>query len=274
MKTDATSVLKGRFPEMSTTEPNSPIARANASATPGQDGREQVRKDDVAERREGAGPQRGGGLLHLAVELEQHRLHGPDHERQRHEQQRQQDRRPRERDVHAHGAVRPVEGEQRQPGDDRREREREVDDRVHDPLPGEAVPDQDPRDDRPHHGVDQADRDRDDERQLERRNRLGVGYRLPEAASAGLARLPDERRQREQDDQAQIGGREPDGEPRPGAADSPGPGKSLGASGQLSPPAGAGSSSRSRCASRRTACRPSPSRRATGSRTHPADRGS
>ena len=34
MKTDATSVLYGRFPEISTIEPNSPIARANPSATP------------------------------------------------------------------------------------------------------------------------------------------------------------------------------------------------------------------------------------------------
>ena len=34
MKTDATSVLNGRFPEISTIEPNSPIARAKASATP------------------------------------------------------------------------------------------------------------------------------------------------------------------------------------------------------------------------------------------------
>src|SRR6266545_3034626 len=34
MYTDATSVLNGRFPEISTTAPNSPTARAKASATP------------------------------------------------------------------------------------------------------------------------------------------------------------------------------------------------------------------------------------------------
>ena len=34
MKTEATSVLKGRLPEMSTSAPISPTARANASATP------------------------------------------------------------------------------------------------------------------------------------------------------------------------------------------------------------------------------------------------
>ena len=34
MKTEATSVLNGRFPESSTIEPNSPTARANASAAP------------------------------------------------------------------------------------------------------------------------------------------------------------------------------------------------------------------------------------------------
>ena len=34
MKTEATSVLNGMFPEIRTSEPNSPIERANASAMP------------------------------------------------------------------------------------------------------------------------------------------------------------------------------------------------------------------------------------------------
>ena len=38
---------------------------------------------------EPAGAERRGRLLHLAVELDQHRLHRADDERQRHEQQRQ-----------------------------------------------------------------------------------------------------------------------------------------------------------------------------------------
>ena len=41
----------------------------------------------------GPGAEGGRGLLHLAVQLEQHRLHGAHHERQRHEQQRHADRR-------------------------------------------------------------------------------------------------------------------------------------------------------------------------------------
>ncbi len=54
MYTDATSVLNGMLPEISTTEPNSPIARAKASADAGEDRRQQVRQDDAAEDREAA----------------------------------------------------------------------------------------------------------------------------------------------------------------------------------------------------------------------------
>ena len=58
--------------------------------------------------------ERGGGLLHLAVELEQDRLDGTDDERQRHEEQREDDREPRERDVDAERALRAVAGDQRE----------------------------------------------------------------------------------------------------------------------------------------------------------------
>ena len=83
----------GMFPEIRTTEPNSPTARANASATPeriagSRFGSTMRRK--VANVR---GAERGGRLLHLAVELEQHRLHRAHDERQRHEEQREHDRR-------------------------------------------------------------------------------------------------------------------------------------------------------------------------------------
>jgi hypothetical protein len=42
-----------------------------------------------------------GGLLQLGVELLEHRLHGPDDERERHEHHREHDRGARVRDVHA-----------------------------------------------------------------------------------------------------------------------------------------------------------------------------
>ena len=94
MRTDATSVLNGTLPEISTTEPNSPIARAKPSAVPVEHRGRQVRQDDPAQDRDGRRAERGGRLLHVAVELEQHRLHGADDERQRDEQQGEHDRRP------------------------------------------------------------------------------------------------------------------------------------------------------------------------------------
>ena len=99
MKTDETSVSKGMLPEIRTSEPNSPIARAKASARAGEDRRGEVRQHDAAEDRQRPGAERRRGLLHLGVELEQHRLHRADHERQGHEQQRHHDADARERDA-------------------------------------------------------------------------------------------------------------------------------------------------------------------------------
>ena len=53
-----------------------------------------------------AGAERRGRLLHLAVELDQHRLHRAHDERQRHEQQRQHDADARVGDVDADRARR------------------------------------------------------------------------------------------------------------------------------------------------------------------------
>ncbi len=127
----------------------------NAREDPGQD----VREHDLAERGELARAKRAGRLLELLVELDQHRLHRPDDEGERHERQgdhhcasvnvtlaslvpsdREVDRRP--------GAV---ERHDHEPGNDRRQRERQVDDRVDDRLAGERVPHEHPRDDRPEH---------------------------------------------------------------------------------------------------------------------------
>ena len=128
MKTEATWVLNGRLPEISTTEPNSPSARAKASAVARQDRRAAGSAGRSAGRSSSRRrPSERGRLLHLGVELEQHRLHGAHDERQRHEQQRQHDAGAACRRGRAERAVRPVQREQRQAGDDRRQRERQVD---------------------------------------------------------------------------------------------------------------------------------------------------
>ena len=104
--TDATSVLNGRLPLISTIEPNSPTARPNASPTPariaGRSAGRMIRRKIV----DGLGAERRGGLLDLAVERHQHGLHRAHDERQRHEQQRQRDADPRVGDVDPDRAVR------------------------------------------------------------------------------------------------------------------------------------------------------------------------
>ena len=73
---------------MITSDPISPTARAKASATPeripGRMFGRMTRRKTVDLR----GAERPRGLLHLRVELEQHGLHRPHDERQRHEEQR------------------------------------------------------------------------------------------------------------------------------------------------------------------------------------------
>ena len=65
-----------------------------------------------------------------------------------------------------------VEHEEREPDDDRRERERQVDERVHEPLAREALPDDRERAQDPEHGVEGHSDRRDDQRQLERVQRV------------------------------------------------------------------------------------------------------
>ena len=149
MKTEATWVLNGRLPEMRTSAPISPTARAKASATPERIpgrmfGRTTRRKTVVS-----PAPSDRAASSISRVELEQHGLHRADDERQRDEQQREDDGGARAGDVDPDRRARPVERDQRQPGDDRRQREREVDDRVDDVLAAEVVADEHPGDDRP-----------------------------------------------------------------------------------------------------------------------------
>ena len=75
MSSGAISVFIGMLPEMKTTEPYSPSARANASAKPVSSAGQQRRQDHARERLPAARAEAGRGLLDLAVEVLEHRLH-------------------------------------------------------------------------------------------------------------------------------------------------------------------------------------------------------
>ena len=125
-------------------------------------------------------------------------------------------RRLREGDVDVDRRLRPVEREQRQPGDDRRQRERKVDDRVHERLAAEVVADEHPRGDRPQHCVEHRDGERGDERQLESRHRLRAGDGVPEGLRALARRLPHEGGDGQQDENREEQGDKADGQGRCG----------------------------------------------------------
>src|SRR5829696_1678483 len=158
-----------------------------AERDPGEDRGEEIRQDDPPEYRRAPGPERGGRLLHLPIELEQDGLHGSHDERQGHEEQCEQKPDPGVGDVDSERALRSIEREQRQPGDDGGERERQVDERVHDALAAELVPHEDPGDERARDRVDRGDR-------------LRAGDRPPERSEAAIERASDHRGQRQQDD--------------------------------------------------------------------------
>ena len=75
--------------------------------------------------------------------------------------------------------------------------------RVDERLAAEVVADEHPGGDRPEHGVDERDDSGGDERELQRRDRLGVRDDVPEPVRAARLRLPDERGERQDDDQRQ-----------------------------------------------------------------------
>src|SRR5829696_2159336 len=124
----------------------------------------------------------------------------PRYEHQGHDEQCKQKPDPGVGDVDSERALRSIQREQRQPGDDGGERERQVDERVHDALAAELVPHEDPGDERARDRVDRHDRDREEQRQLERRDGLRAGDRPPERSEAAIERASDHRGQRQQDD--------------------------------------------------------------------------
>src|SRR6266566_8124603 len=119
----------------------------------GQNRGQDARKNDALESREATRAQRGGGVLHLAIELEENRLNRSNDERERHEEQREQEAPTREHGVDPDGRLRTIEREQGQAGDDRRQSERQVDEGVHEPLADEAIAHERPGDRGPGDGV-------------------------------------------------------------------------------------------------------------------------
>ena len=128
----------------------------------GQDRRPERRQRDPAERRPGPGPERRRGLFLGPVQLQQHRLHAPDHERIGHEQAaparspaagRSRPSRTGPGSSRARSTAR--RGPPASRRDDRRHGERQVDQGVDQALARELVADQDPGGRRARHRVDQ-----------------------------------------------------------------------------------------------------------------------
>ena len=109
----------------------------------------------------------------------------------------------REGEVDADRRARAVERQEQQARDDRRQRERKVDQRVQRRSSPEVVPDEHPGRHRPEHGVRERGERGDGQRELQGGNRLGRRDGVPERRPASLFRLPEERRDRERDDDEQ-----------------------------------------------------------------------
>ena len=168
----------------------------------GDDRRRQVGKQDAPEDPVVGSPERGGGLLHLPIDLHQDRLHRPDHERKRHEEQRHDHSHSGVGGVDPNRGVGPVESQEDEARDDCRQSERQVDDRVEEPLAAEVVTNEHPRDQRPHHRVDRNDDHRGDQGELDGGDSLLVGDRVEEVPEPIAEAPAEDGGQREQHDQA------------------------------------------------------------------------
>ena len=136
MYSEETWVSNGTLPAISTSEPNSPSARANARPLPPRRAGTRLGKTTRRKMVSGWRPSDAAACSISWSSSMQHGLHGPDDERQRHKQQRHDDAGAGEGDVDAERAAGAVEGQQREPGDDGGQGEGQVDERVDQPLPG------------------------------------------------------------------------------------------------------------------------------------------
>ena len=88
MSSGVISDIIGMLPAMKITEPYSPSARAKASAKPVSSAGSSAGRITRAKRLPARGAEGRGGLLQLALEVLEHRLHGAHDERQADEGQR------------------------------------------------------------------------------------------------------------------------------------------------------------------------------------------
>ena len=197
--------LERRLPVMSTSEPNSPTARAKASPPPamiaGARFGRMMRRNTVAR----LAPSDSAACSISRSSSSSTGWTARTTKGKRHEQQGHDHGHPGEGDVDAHRAVGPVEGQQRQPGDDRGQRERQVDERVDHALAGKLVAHEHPGDQRSEQGVDQHHDHRGDQGQPQRRHGLRAADGVPERVPAAVERLEHHRRQRDQRDDAEVG---------------------------------------------------------------------
>ena len=104
MSSGVISVFIGMLPEMKTTEPYSPSARAKARAKPVSNAGQRAPAGSRGEGLPAARAEARRGLLDLGVEALEHRLHRAHDERQADEGERDDDAERRERDLDAEAA--------------------------------------------------------------------------------------------------------------------------------------------------------------------------
>ncbi len=161
MSSGVISVFIGRLPAMKMTEPYSPTRAREGQREAGEQRRQHGRQDDAAEHVEATGAEGLGGILQVALHLQQRRLHGAHHERHADQRQRDGDADPgvghldAERlEVLADPAVLREHRRERDAGDRGGQRERHVDQRVDELAAREVVAHQRPGDDEAEHEVD------------------------------------------------------------------------------------------------------------------------
>ncbi len=193
---------------MKMTEPYSPTPRAKARAKPVTSAGATAGRTTRTKVCQPPGAEAGGGLLDVAAEVGEDRLDGADDERQADEGQRDDDAGRREGDLDRQQRSDPpgrrIERGQRDAGDRGRQRERQVDERRHDAPARKRIAHQHPGDEQAEDAVDRRRRRRRAEAQPvggERAARQGDGDILVPAQPGGLE---EDRRQRDQDDDAQV----------------------------------------------------------------------
>ncbi len=199
------------------------MPRAKASVKPVSERGQHRRQDDPAEDLPRTRAQRLGGVLEVALHLDQRRLHGAHDERQADQDQRDDDSDPgvghldaEARELQPEPAVRREHRGERDAGHRGRQRERQVDQRVDQPAARELVAHERPGDDEAEERIDDRGEQRGAEAQAIGSDRARIQQDLLELGEARRAALDDQRREREQHDRAQEERGEAERKPEPG----------------------------------------------------------